>query len=66
MPKPKPQQQIPMVRKTRTNTEVIKTKIFTVARNIRSNETNNKSRAAYTFLSSLYRDISSEQLKPYY
>ena len=55
-----------MVRKTRTNTEVIKTKIFTVARNIRSNETNNKSRAAYTFLSSLYRDISSEQLKPYY
>ena len=66
MPKPKPQQQIPMVRKTRTNTEVIKTKIFTVARNIRSKETNNKSRAAYTFLSSLYRDISSEQLKPYY
>ena len=66
MPKPKPKQQIRMVRKTRTNTEVIKTKIFTVARNIRSNETNNKSRAAYTFLSSLYRDISSEQLKPYY
>ena len=66
MPKPKPKQQIRMVRKTRTNTEVIKTKIFTVARNIRSKETNNMSRAAYTFLSSLYRDISSEQLKPYY
>jgi hypothetical protein len=56
----------PAARKTRTNTEVIKTKIFTVARNIRNKETNNKSRAAYTFLSSLYRDISSEQLKPYY
>jgi len=36
----------PAARKTRTNTEVIKTKIFTVARNIRNKETNNKSRAA--------------------
>tara|TARA_B100000902_G_scaffold133222_1_gene131760 strand:- start:61 stop:1725 length:1665 start_codon:yes stop_codon:yes gene_type:complete len=56
----------PVAKKTRTNQEVIKSKIFTVVRNIRNKETNNKSRAAYTFLGSLYRDISSVQLKPYY
>ena len=56
----------PVAKKTRTNTKVIKTKLLTVARNIRNKETNNKSKAAYTFLSSLYRDISSVQLKPYY
>ena len=54
-------------KKTRTDqATVIKSKLLTVSRNIRNNETNNKSKAAYTFLSSLYRDISSEQLKPYY
>lgn len=57
----------PVEKKTRANqADVIKSKLLTVVRNIRNKETNNKSRAAYTFLGSLYRDISSVQLKPYY
>ena len=57
----------PVAKKTRANqADVIKSKLLTVVRNIRNKETNNKSRAAYTFLGSLYRDISSRQLEPYY